>query len=230
MTSLGARLNSGSYLCFLLWTLLLVALLPDDRQWLLLVIVVAFGWLSGRAVLQVLASRRFWLFILSILAMSPFVLGEADIRWGMLRLSWTGLETGLWMAVRAATLMLAFSVSLGALSVAQMIRLFDRLRLRGLGFALGVALNLGPVLRDVVEAAYHTLRLRGGFRRPARNARLFLITVIANGLRYGDDVVKAALARAFDPAAKLPQTSHLLGQADKTFIVGLAAVGVGLLL
>ena len=114
MTSLGAQLNSGSYLCFLLWTLLLVALLPDGRQWLLLVIVVAFGWLSGRAVFQVLASRRFWLFILSILAMSPFVLGEADIRWGMLRLSWTGLETGLWMAVRAATLMLAFSVSLGA--------------------------------------------------------------------------------------------------------------------
>jgi hypothetical protein len=86
-------LNVGSYLAFLLWALLLV---------------VAFGWLGGGAGLgQVLANRRFWLFVLSALAIAPFILGEADARWGMLRLSQTGLETGLWMALRAATLMVA---------------------------------------------------------------------------------------------------------------------------
>jgi energy-coupling factor transporter transmembrane protein EcfT len=225
------QLNPGSYLAFLLWALLLVALLPDGRLGLLLALVVAFSWLGGGAGLrQVLASRRFWLFLLSTLAIAPFILGEADVRWGLLRLSRTGLETGLWMALRAATLMLAFSASLGALSVSQMIHLFDGLGLRGLGFALGVALNLGPVLRDTVEAAYHTLRLRGGLRRPVQAARLFLVTIIANGLRYGDDVVQAASARAFDPAARPARVTPILGRADKVFIVGLAAVGVGLVI
>jgi hypothetical protein len=230
VTRLRFRLNPGSYLAFLLWALLLVALLPAGRLGLLLPLVVAFGWLGGGAVLQVLANRRFWLFFLSTLAIAPFILGEADVRWGMLRLSRMGLEAGLWMALRAATLMLAFSASLGALSVAQMIHLFDGLGLRGLGFALGVALNLGPVLRDTVEAAYHTLRLRGGFRRPVQAARLFLVTVIANGLRYGDDVVQAASARAFDPAAKPARVTPILERADKVFIAGLVAVGVGLVL
>jgi energy-coupling factor transporter transmembrane protein EcfT len=224
------QLNPGSYLAFLLWALLLVAVLPDHQLALLLPLVVAFGWLSGRGALRVLASRRFWLFILSTLAIAPFILGEADLRWGMLRISRAGLETGAWMATRAATLMLAFSASLGALSVAQMMGLFERLGLRGLGFALGVALNLGPVLRDTVEAAYHTLRLRGGFRRPIQTARLFLVTVIANGVRYGDDVVQAASARAFDPAARPSQGIRILGWVDKAFIGGLAAVAVGLML
>jgi energy-coupling factor transporter transmembrane protein EcfT len=102
--------------------------------------------------------------------------------------------------------------------------------MRGLGFALGVALNLGPVLRDTVEAAYHTLRLRGGFHRPIEAARLFLVTVIANGVRYGDDVVQAASARAFDPGAVPRRGVRIVGWVDKVFIAGLAAVGVGLLL
>lgn len=230
MTSPRVRLNPGSYLVFLLWALLLVALLPDDRLWLLLAIVVAFGWLGGGEGLQLLAHRRFWLFILSILALSPFILGETDVHWGVLRLSRTGLETGLWMALRAATLMLAFGASLGVLTVSQMIHLFDAVGLRGLGFALGVALNLLPVLRDVVGVAYHTLRLRGGFRRPVQNARLFLITIMANALRYGDDVVKAASARAFDPTASPTRVSRILGRADRVFVAGLVVVGAGLLL
>ena len=230
MTGLRTRLNPGSYLAFLVWALLLVALLPDARLGPLLALVVAFGWLNGGGGLRALSSHRFWLFILSTLAVTPFILGEPDVRWGILHLSRAGLETGLWMAMRAATLMLAFGASVAALSVAQMIHVFDELGLRGLGFALGVALNAGPVLRDTVEAGYHTLRLRGGLRRPAQATRLFLVTVIANSLRYGDDVVQAASARAFDPAARAPQGEPILGRVDGAFIAGLAALGVGLLL
>jgi hypothetical protein len=93
-----------------------------------------------------------------------------------------------------------------------------------------VALNLGPVLRDTVEAAYHTLRLRGGLRRPLQTARLFLVTVIANGVRYGDDVVQAASARAFDPGAAPAQAIPVLDRGDWAFIVGLAAVGAVLMM
>ena len=229
MTRFAAHLGPGAYLAFLSWALLLVALLPDSQLWALLLLVVAFGGLSGGEGLRVLTRGRFWLFVLSILALSPFILGEADVRWGGLPLSRAGLEAGAGMALRAATLALAFSVGVGGLSVARLMHLFDGLGVRGLGFALGVALNLVPVLQDVVGAAYHTLRLRGGFRRPVQNTRLFLITVIANALRYGDDVVKAASARAFDPTARLPQSRPILGSADVALIAGLAAVGAGLL-
>ena len=230
MAGFRGCLSPVSFLAFLAWSLLLVALLPNAHLWLLLSAVVAFGWLNGGSGLRALAHPRFWLFVLSILALSPFILGEADVHWGSLQLSRAGLEAGLWMALRAATLTLAFNFSLGALSVAQMIRLFDTVGLRGLGFALGVALNAGPALLDVVEAAYHTLRLRGGFRRPVRNARLFLVTIISNSLRYGDDIVTAASARAFDPAARSTPGNRTMNRPDWAFIVGLATVGTGLLL
>jgi energy-coupling factor transporter transmembrane protein EcfT len=230
MTRLCLRLQPASYLIFLAWVLLLVALLPDRPLWLLLVVTIIFDGLGQRTGWRVVVTRQFWFFILSILVVSVLILGQADARWGVLRLSQTGFEAGVWMALRAAALMLAFSASLAVLTVSRTMDLFNMLGLRGLGFALGVAMNLLPALREVLGVAYHTMRLRGGWRRPIQNVPLFLVTIIANALRYGDDVVKAASARAFDPAASLAQTDRLLGWADVLFIAGLTVIGVGLLL
>ncbi len=224
----GFRLNPVSYLAFLAWSLVLVALLPDDRAGFLLVGVLGVGALSGGRGLRILTRGRFWVTVASIVVLSALLLGERDLQWGFLRLSGEGFRIGVWMSVRAVALMLAFAISLGALSITEMVRLFDAAKLRGLGFALGVALNLGPVLRDAVEAAYHTIRLRGGFRRPVHAMRLFLVTVIANALRYGDDVVKSASARAFDLDARTDSTVAV-GWADVAFVCALAAAGTVIL-
>lgn len=225
------ELGMGSHLGFLLWALLMVALLPDHRLGLVLAAVVGFGLLNGGAGLGVILRPRFWLFILSILALAPFILGQPDAHWGVFPLSREGLETGFWMALRAWVLMLTFSTTLSALTVSQLVRLFDRVGLRGLGFSLGVALNLVAVLNDVVASAYHTIRLRGGWRRPRRNAPLFLVTVVANALQYGDDVVNAATARAFDPASRSAQPGYqFISRADKAFMAGLLAIAVALAL
>ncbi len=229
MTALSARLGPASHLALLLWALAMVALLPESSLWPVLPALLALGWLMGRAGLTVLARGRFWLLLLFIVALAALFVEEPDIRWGPLGLSWAGIRAGLAMALRAAILVLAFSVSLGSLSVGQLTQLFEGLRSPGVGLALGVALNLGPVLQDTVEAAYHTLRLRGGFRRPSQALRLFLVTVIANALRYGDDVVNAAAARAFDPAAAPPGRQLALGGADRLFIAALVASGAALL-
>jgi hypothetical protein len=223
------RLGTASYLAFLVWTLVLVAVLTPAWAWGTLVAVLAFGMLDGGRGLRMLGRPHFWLFVLSIVVVGVLFLGTPDVRWSIFRLSREGLSTGAWMALRAATLTLAFSVTIGALSVAQVIRLFDRIRLRGLGFALGVALNLGPVLQNVAEAAYHTLRLRGAARRPLHSGRLFLITVIANGLRYGDDVVKAAYARAFDPSAPSSVRSLQLSLLDQLVLAALVIAGAAAL-
>ena len=218
----------GSCLTFLVWALLLIAMLPDKQLVPLLAVLLAFGLLGGGQGLAPLTKVRFWIMILLIVGISSCVLGEPDLAWGWLTLSREGLEIGLRMALRAICLSLAFSVSVGRLSASEMARLFENARLKGLGFSLGVALNLLPVLTETIETAYHTLRLRGGLRRPLLALRLFLVTVISNALRYGDDVVKAASARGFDPATQRGGAA-LFRRADGVFALGLLGLG-GLLL
>jgi energy-coupling factor transporter transmembrane protein EcfT len=134
------------------------------------------------------------------------------------------------MALRALCLTVAFSVALDALSVSEMARLFEMVGLKGLGFALGVALNLLPTLRETATTAYHTLRLRGGFRRrPWQTLKLFLVTVIANALRHSDDVVNAAAARAFEPTVRRREPVRFQ-RADGLLAVMLLGLGFGLAL
>ncbi len=220
-------MSSWGYLVFLLWTLLLIGLLPDRRVTLLLGSVLLFALLSGGDGLRPLRRPRFWTLILPVLALGPLVLGEKDLAWGWLRLSREGFWIGLWMALRALCLTVAFSVALRALSVSEMARLFETVGLKGLGFALGVALNLLPTLQENATATYHTLRLRGGFRRrPWQALKLFLITVMANALRYSDDVVNAAAARAFDPTVRRGEPVRFQ-RADGLLVIALLGLGVG---
>jgi energy-coupling factor transporter transmembrane protein EcfT len=225
------RTSPWGYLVFLFWTLLLVGLLPDQRVALLLFSVLLFALLTGSDGLRPLRRPRFWTLIISALALGPLMLGEKDLLvWGWLRLSRDGFWMGLWMALRALCLTVAFSVALNALSVSEMARLFETMGLKGLGFALGVALNLLPTLRENATAAYHTLRLRGGFRRrPWQALKLFLITVIANALRHGDDVVNAAAARAFEPTVRRGEPVHFQ-RADGLLAAALLGLGFGFVL
>ena len=221
------NLSPWGYLVFLLWTLLLVSLLPDQRVALLLGSVLLFALLTGGGGLRPLRRPRFWTLILSALALGPLVLGEKDLAWGWLHLSREGFWLGLWMALRALCLTVAFSVALNALSVSEIAQLFETIELKGLGFALGVALNLLPTLQENATATYHTLRLRGGFRRrPWQTLKLFLVTVIANALRHSDDVVNAAAARAFEPTARRGEPVRFQ-RADGLLAVALLGLGFG---
>ena len=223
-------MSPWGHLFFLLWTLLLIGLLPDQRVMLLLGSVLLFALLTGGGGLRPLRRPRFWILILSALALGPLVLGEKDLAWGWLRFSQAGFWMGVWMALRALCLTVAFSVALNALSVSEMARLFEMVGLKGLGFALGVALNLLPTLRETAAAAYHTLRLRGGFRRrPWQALKLFLVTVIANALRHSDDVVNAAAARAFEPTVRRGEPVRFQ-RADGLLAVALLSLGVGFVL
>ncbi len=207
----------------------MVGLLPDRQVVLLLGSVFLFALLTGGNGLRPLRRPRFWTLILLALALGPLVLGEKDLAWGWLHLSRAGFWMGLWMALRALCLTVAFSVALSALSVSEIARLFETVGLKGLGFALGVALNLLPALQETSETVYHTLRLRGGFRRPWQALRLFLVTVIANALRHSDDVVNAAAARAFEPTVRRGEPVRFQ-RADGLLAIALLGLGIGLVL
>jgi len=178
------------------------ALAPGWRLAGLGLVELLFGLLWSRGGLRILRRLRFWIFVLTAVALGPFLLGDPDVAWGPLSLSRQGFGAGVEMAGRAFGLSLAFSLGMGALSLSDVVAVFDRLGLRGLGFAVALAMNLLETLREMATVTLHTIWLRGGARRPLVSLRLFFVTTIANTLRYGDEVVNAAMARAFDPNAR----------------------------
>lgn len=195
----GSGLIPWGYLFFTVGAALLAAWLTGWRLAFLVLAELLFGLACSRAGLRFLGRPRFWLFLLLAVALGPFLLGEADAKIGPFRLSEAGFLLGVAMAGRVLALSLAFSIGLSGLSFSDFVAIFDRFRLRGLGFALALAMNLVGPLQEMALVALQTLRLRGGARRPWLALRLFLVTVVANTLHYRDDLVSAATMRAFDP-------------------------------
>lgn len=208
-------MSPWGYLLFTSWAALMGVLVKDWRLAALASIELAFGSIWSRRNLRWLCRPRFWALILVVVALGPFLIGEPDVTLGTLRLSREGFTAGLEMAGRALTLALAFNLGIGALSLSDVVAVFGRLGLGGLGFAVVLAMNLLGMLQEMATVTLQTIRLRGGMRRPWIALRLFLVTTVANMLRYRDDVVSAAAVRAFDPckaqSARLPlQTYDLL--------------------
>jgi energy-coupling factor transporter transmembrane protein EcfT len=196
-----ASLSSCGYLFFFLGTVVTAIVAREIEAVLVLVATVAFAALFHRKSLRFLLRWQLWVFVLPTLALSPLLIGERDtLVWG-LSLSQEGFWAGLWMVIRALSIALAAAVFSSAVSVSQMVQLFEGMRLKGLGFALGVATNVLPTIQETMDTSYQAMRLRGGFRsRRLHTLKLLLVTVIASSLRRGDDIVWAAEARAFDPA------------------------------
>jgi energy-coupling factor transporter transmembrane protein EcfT len=202
-----ALISPYGYLLFFVGTLITVILANGPKALVVLLAVLVFAGLLRPRALKVLARWRLWAFIVPTLLISLLVIGERDLQvWG-LRLSTEGFWLGMWMAVRALCIALAASILANTVSVTEMAQLFERMRLKGLGFAVGVAMNMLPTVRGTMENSYQAMRLRGGFRtNRLQTLRLLVVSVIAGSLRRGDDIVSAAESRAFDPSRPLAPT------------------------
>ncbi|MBN1978468.1 MAG: hypothetical protein JW918_13810 [Anaerolineae bacterium] len=214
-------MSPWGYLLFTAWAAPIATL--SEGRWLagLALVETAFGLVWSRRGMRLLGHPRFWMLVLAAVILGAFLLGEPDVGLGPLSLSREGFTAGLEMAGRAFTLALAFNLGLGSLSLSDVVAVFDRLRLRGLGFATALAMNLLGTLQEMATVTLQTIRLRGGLRRPWTALRLFLITTMANTLRYRDEIVNAAAARAFDPL-KNPSRPLPLQRADLWLMIVLA--------
>lgn len=228
------RFSAWGYLLFTAWGLGAGLALRGWRLGALVAVELLFGLLWSRDGLGMLRRWRFWVFIGTAVALGPWLAPRAGLdtvgmtaeglgRW------WHGLSLGLEMAARALTLMLAFSLGVSALSLSDMLAVFDRLHLRGLGFALGVAMNLLASLQEMARTTFETIKLRGGLRRPLAALPLFLVTLVSNTLGYGDQIVNAASVRAFDPAGGCARALSPR-QADLWLAAALVACAAGCLL
>jgi energy-coupling factor transporter transmembrane protein EcfT len=229
----GARREIFSpygYLFFFVGTAVTAILAREAMVALVLLGTVGFAALFHAPALRILGRRQLWLFILPTLVLSPLVLGEPDLYLGGIHLSQEGFWAGLWMVSRALSIALAAMVFALSVSVSQMAGVLEGMRLKGLGFALGVATNMLPTIQETIQTSYQAMRLRGGFRaHRLRAIKLLLVTVIAGSLRRGDDIVLAAEARAFDPDGPL-RTSVSLVSADLALAAWFGVLAVALLL
>lgn len=207
------RLSTMGYVVCLILSLLLAATAQGWRSGVACAVIVALAAVFCPAGLAALRSSRLWLFL--VLMMAPaaiFLGGEAQPVVG-LRFSAPGLAAGAVMAVRAVSIMVAVSSFAASVSVSDLSQLFERIGLRGIGFALGVAVNMLPTIQSTLVTSYQSLRLRGGFRRPVLGLRLLLVTVAANSLRHADDIIGSAEARAFSPE-RVPVTRLVWSKRD----------------
>jgi energy-coupling factor transporter transmembrane protein EcfT len=220
-----------------MWGLVLALIADGWRLVALVMLECLFGLLWSREGLRPLRRLRFWIFIVTAVAVGPFLTRESGLTGegvihasaGPPSLFGAGLCLGVAMAGRALAVTLSFSLGLSALSLSDVVAIFDGLRLRGLGFALGVAMNLFSTLQEMATVTFQTIKLRGGLRRPLVALRLFLVTVLSNTMRYGDQVVNAASVRAFDPNSDRYSSAYeegLLQTADLGLGFALTVCGI----
>lgn len=211
----------------LAWSLALIFLIKQPLMFL-----AAGAALSLHAALNPAGFRQLLrprvLALLLLLALSPLVVpGQAGSG-----VPWTnGLLQGVGMALRAMVILSALACLTGRVSISEIAGVLERLKLHGLGFSLGVAVNLLPALEHSAQVTARSLWMRGGLRRNRwRGIKLLVVTVLSNALKRAEEIALAAEARAFTPekARVLPLQA---GTLDGLLIVlGLLSLGLLLLL
>jgi energy-coupling factor transporter transmembrane protein EcfT len=194
------KLGTVSYLAIFAWSLGMVMFAPVER--LLLAGGLCF---LAAALVYPHSFRRLmrprWLVMIVLLALPPlFFLGDLDRTLWIIRYSSEGLASSLQIMLRIIVVLVAVDGFTSSVDIASIAGLLERFGLRGLGFSMGVALNLLPSLQTAALNTWHSLWMRGGLRAQRwRGIRLLLLTIIANALRRTEEIALAAEGRAFSP-------------------------------
>ncbi len=155
--------------------------------------------LLRRSELRMFFRIRFCFFILLPVVTGAFFIGEKNLHIAGLRISSEGILEGIQMSGRALCLLFTFSIILSKVTTGRIIGFFERHGFKGMGLALGVASNTLTTIVQNSSSVYHTIRLRGGFRkRPIKSFSLFVVAVVSSSMRHADDIVHAATVRGFD--------------------------------
>jgi energy-coupling factor transporter transmembrane protein EcfT len=224
------RLGTISYLVIFAWSLGVVMLAPARHLLLagglcFLVAAVVYPRSFKRLV------RPRWLAMIALLAIPPiFFLGDLDRSlWGI-PYSSLGLVSSIQIMLRIVVVLVSVDGFTSSVDIASIAGLLESFGLRGLGFSMGVALNLLPSLQTAAINTWHSLWMRGGLRAQRwRGVRLLLLTIITNALRRTEEIALAAEGRAFCPE----QTRAMLlrpGSLDWVVAVGAVILTLGFFL
>ena len=198
-------IGTYGYLAILFWSLALILLAKPEKLW-----IASSSCLLASLLVYPGAFRRIlrvrWLALLGLFVLfNALIVGEKDGLWLGVPYGQEGLRIGATMALRALVILIAVDGFTGSVQITEIAGLFERLGLPGLGFSLGVALNILPSLRQASTSTWHSLRMRGGLRSQwQRGLQLYFVTLIANALRRAEEIALAAEVRGFRPEKSQP--------------------------
>jgi energy-coupling factor transporter transmembrane protein EcfT len=175
--------------------------------------------------------RLRWLVMIAFLALPPlFFLGDFDRNLLGIAYSSQGLISSLQILLRIIVVLIAVDGFTSSVDIPSIAGMLERFGLRGLGFSMGVALNLLPALRTSALNTWHSLWMRGGLRRQRwRGIRLLLLTIITNALHRTEEIALAAEGRAYQPDQSRAMPLRV-GSLDWPLTIGLFTLTVGLFL
>jgi len=152
--------------------------------------------------------RLRWLVMIGLLSLPPiFLVGELDRSLAGIPYSSEGLMSAIQIALRILVVLISIQGLTSVVDISSIAGLMEHAGLHGLGFSVGVAMNLLPALLQSTQNAWRSLRMRGGLRkRRGHSLRLLAVTIIAGALSRAEEIALAAEARAFSPerARSLP--------------------------
>jgi len=191
-------LGTVGYLAIAACSVIAVMITPAERLPL-----VAAGWLAVAALLYRGALRRLlglrWVMMIALLALPTlFLVGDPDHTLFGVAYSMEGAAAAVQIALRMLVVLAAIQGLNSTVDIASVAGLLERAGMRGLGFSMGVALNLLPALQQSAQNSWRSLRMRGGLRKRHGRALLLLAVTIATGaLSRAEEIGLAAEARAF---------------------------------
>ena len=187
----GVRIGTLGHLAIFAWMVAMVFVArPASMPLAAALCLLAAVALYPAAFKRLLKVR--WLVFLLVLALPQAFLAGAGVR--------AGLAVAATAALRALVVLVAINALARSVNVVEVAGLLERAGLRGLGFSMGVAVNLLPALIESGTNAWYSLKMRGGLRRQWwRGLQLAVLTVVANAIRRAEDIALAAEARAYAP-------------------------------
>jgi energy-coupling factor transporter transmembrane protein EcfT len=223
-------IGTSGCVALLVWTFLVIFLLPAGASTFAAAVVMAAGGVIQPAAFRRLLRLRWMLLAALLLIPNMLWVYAPDVTVAHIPVSLAGAVVGLRMVLNAFVVILVIDIFSCRVAITEVAGLLERLGLKGLGFSMGIAVNVLPSLRESSDHAWHSLRMRGGFQaQRALALRYLLITIITNTLTRAEEIALAAEARAFAPenACALPLAPGIL---DRWLGAGCLLTLAGLLL
>jgi energy-coupling factor transporter transmembrane protein EcfT len=223
---LEKRLGTVGYLAIFLSLVAAVMVTPAPHlPWVAAGCLLA-AWLFFPQAFRSLLRGR-WLAMIALLALPPlFLVGEPDRSLAGIPYSSAGVLSAVQIALRILVVLIAVQGLTSTVDITSVAGLLEKAGLHGLGFSLGVALNLLPALQQSALNAWRSLWMRGGLRKQHwRGLRLLGVTIFANALSRAEEIALAAEVRAYSP-----ERTHSLPVKVGQWDWGLLALGAALIL
>jgi energy-coupling factor transporter transmembrane protein EcfT len=195
------HLGTVGYLAIFFSSIIAVMVIPARRLPWAAGGCLLVAWLVYPQAFRSLMRLR-WLLMIGLLSLPPvFLVGEVDRSLFGIPYSSEGLLDGIQIALRILVVLVSVQGLTSSVDISSVAGLLERAGLHGLGFSLGVALNLLPALLQSSQNAWRSLWMRGGLRKQRwRALRLLAVTILANALSRAEEIALAAEVRAFSPS------------------------------